>query len=155
MANVLLVFWSRFGTTERLALAAAVGAVNGRANIRLRWLREDVSEDELAAVPGWKERRAQMEREYIAPRPVDLEWAHGLVLATPERVGADAPQWQAFFALGSLEGKAGGALGPLADAMHRAGMRVVEGSGESSGTDAARALGRRVAGAASAGSAAR
>ena len=38
--NVLVVFCSRTGRTEKLALAAAVGAVQARANIRLRWLRE-------------------------------------------------------------------------------------------------------------------
>ena len=38
--NVLVVFWSRTGVTEKLALAAALGAVQANANIRFRWLRE-------------------------------------------------------------------------------------------------------------------
>jgi hypothetical protein len=37
--NVLVTFWSRTGVTEKLALAAALGAVQAKANIRLRWLR--------------------------------------------------------------------------------------------------------------------
>ena len=143
MANVLVVFWSRFGATERLALAAAVGAVQGRANIRLRWLREESCEE---SSPGWKETRARMEREYIAPRAVDLEWANGIVLATPARISADAAEWQAFFNLGSLRGKVGGAIGALAPAMSQCQMTVLETSAtEATEADRARALGRRVA----------
>ena len=38
--NALVVFYSRHGETERLALAAGVGAVQARANIRLRRLKD-------------------------------------------------------------------------------------------------------------------
>ena len=143
MANVLVVFWSRFGETERLALAAALGAVQGRCNIRLRWLREDTCDP---TVPGWQETRERMEKEYIAPRPVDLEWAHGLVLATPPRVDANAAEWRAFFGLRGLEGKTGGGIGSLSDAMAQCQMTIVEASAqEGSEADRARNLGRRVA----------
>ena len=36
--NIVVTFYSLHGLTEKLALAAAVGAVQGRANIRLRRL---------------------------------------------------------------------------------------------------------------------
>ena len=38
--NVLVIFYSRSGATETLALAAAVGAVQARGSIRLRRLSD-------------------------------------------------------------------------------------------------------------------
>ena len=38
--NVVVVFYSRYGATEQLALAAGVGAVQAHANIRLRRLKD-------------------------------------------------------------------------------------------------------------------
>lgn len=62
-ANVVIVFDSRDESIERLALAAAVGAVQGRAFIRLRRL------------PGTPETP-----EYVTPRDADMEWAAAIVL---------------------------------------------------------------------------
>src|SRR6266852_9091624 len=95
-ATVVVVFWSRMGSTERLALAAAVGAVQSRATIRLRWLREEADDAAIDATPGWRENRERMSQEYIAPRDVDLEW-DGLILLTPAHIGAEAAEWRAFF----------------------------------------------------------
>ena len=101
-ANVIIVFWSRLGSTEKLALNAAVGAVEGRANIRLRWVKEAACDVSNAA---WSETRARMEAEYIQPRVIDIEWAEGIVLATPEGVGPHAKEWSDFLALASFRGK--------------------------------------------------
>ena len=84
--NVVVTFCSRTGATEELALAAAVGAVQARANIRLRWLRE-AEED-----PAAKEHRDRMTREYVAPRDADAEWAHVLILGVPSRLNISAPE---------------------------------------------------------------
>jgi len=59
--NVLVVFPTRGESMERLALAAAVGAVQARANIRLRCLE------------------AAADRDFIAPRDADAEWADAIV----------------------------------------------------------------------------
>ena len=98
--NVLVVFCSRTGATEKLALAAAVGAVQARANIRLRWLREAADDRTILGVPGWKENRERMEKEYIAPREVDAEWADAIV------IGANGTEPELKDYLGSLAGKA-------------------------------------------------
>jgi hypothetical protein len=82
--NVLVVFCSR---TEPLALAAALGCVQAKANIRLRWLRR-ADDDGVGGIPGWKENRRRMEQEYIAPRAVDAEWAHAILIGV-HGVGAD------------------------------------------------------------------
>lgn len=59
--NVLVVFPTRGESMERLALAAAVGAVQGRANIRLRCLE------------------AAADKDFIVPRDADAEWADAIL----------------------------------------------------------------------------
>ena len=71
-ARVLVVFYSRCGETEKLALAAAVRAVQARANIRLRRL-PDVTES-----GDCKEETARMKKEYVAPAEADIEWAESI-----------------------------------------------------------------------------
>jgi len=132
MATVVVVFWSRLGSTERLALAAAVGAVQQRATIRLRWLPEPAEEAAIASVPGWRENRERMLQEYIAPREIDIEGANSMVLLTPSHVGPDAPEWRAFFELvrrvcATKEKPAACESSLFFDHMVRAGLRVLPG----------------------------
>lgn len=115
--NTLVTFSSRTGATERLALAAAVGAVQARANIRLRWLREDADDLAVDSVSGWRENRDRMIREYIAPREIDFLWAEVLVVAMPARDGVSSPEWKTYLdglgvlqSAGKLHGKVGTAF---------------------------------------------
>lgn len=84
--NVVVTFCSRTGATEEMALAAAVGAVQARGNIRLRWLREAAEAEEAAG------HRARMSQEYVAPRDTDAEWADVWILAVPARLRVSAPE---------------------------------------------------------------
>jgi NAD(P)H dehydrogenase (quinone) len=77
--NALVVFYSRHGETERLALAAGVGAVQARANIRLRRLK-DLADP--AADPVWIENLTRMLPDYIAPREIDADWADVILTAS-------------------------------------------------------------------------
>ncbi len=79
-------------------MTAAVGAVQQRAQIRLRWLREEIDDQKVERVPDWSENRERMSMEYIAPREIDIQGADGLVLLTSQD-GAHAPEWNAFFDL--------------------------------------------------------
>lgn len=164
--NVLVTFWSRTGVTEKLALAAALGAVQAKANIRLRWLRETVPPSDVESVSGWRENRARMEMEYVTPRETDLVWAEATVIAMPATVNIAAPELRSYFELmarlhenGKLGCRVGAAflsnahaLGPedsLLAAMYASLAQldliiVPQGKGPSNPLEAARLDGRRV-----------
>jgi NAD(P)H dehydrogenase (quinone) len=152
--NVLVVFSSRTGRTERLALAAAVGAVQARANIRLRWLREEADGQTMEGVPGWKENRERMEKEYIAPREIDATWADAMIVATngaPPELKDYLGLLDALRAAGKLGGKVAGACsesGPdcvsLSVSLEQLGLVVVPAGSNSDLLENARLQGRRV-----------
>jgi len=73
--NVLVIFHSRSGATEKLALAAAVGAVQARANIRMRRLPDSSEESS----PG-NEALVRMRREYVPPTKTDALWADAIII---------------------------------------------------------------------------
>jgi NAD(P)H dehydrogenase (quinone) len=143
--NVVVVFHSRSGSTEQLALAAAVGAVQGRANIRLRRLPDVADEAAIAGDPQWKEHHERMNREYVAPRETDAAWADAIVIGIAAGAGDIAP------AFGSYAGKIGAVFADgsgshaLRAAMDRAGLIVLPDEHGSDAITAARLLGRRVA----------
>lgn len=94
--NVLVVFYSRGGLTERLAVLIAEGALQGGANIRLRRARDTASEDVVSDVPGWRENRDRMHSEFAAPREVDVEWADAIAFGTPAAHSAVSEELQLF-----------------------------------------------------------
>ena len=133
--NVVVVFYSRMGSTEQLALAAAVGAVQCRANIRLR-------------------RLPQGNEEYVAPREADATWADAIMVGIPSGSADLSPEFVRYFESLNAAGKIGASFteGPGRDTleatMRGAGLIIVT---ETRGPDAltsARLLGRRVADAA-------
>jgi len=154
--NVLVVFYSRYGRTERVALAVGLGAVQARANIRLRRV------DDLAAPvdDAWRENHARMAMDYVKPRLEDSGWADVIALATPvdscaeleaflRTLGADAPIERTLagkIAAPIASDDAPSVLGPLYAAAAHAGLIVVPpDGGGGDGLARARAYGRRVA----------
>jgi NAD(P)H dehydrogenase (quinone) len=146
--NVVVVFYSRTGTTERLALTAAVGAVQGRANIRLRRLRDRADQ-------------ATVDKEYIAPRDSDAEWADAIIMGMPAEAETLPAVFQEYFdsldALrdrGKFEGKIGASFmhwrwtAPLYAAMCGAGLITVPALPGPDLLAAAESQGRRIANAA-------
>jgi hypothetical protein len=93
--NAVVIFYSRDGHTESLALAAGVGAIQARATVRLRKILE-IGDAQTT------------ESEYIAPRQIDRDWADILVLAIP----SDAPDEINRY-LGSLKGLSGKIAAPF------------------------------------------
>jgi flavodoxin len=92
---VLVAFYSRGGATERLATAAAVGAVQGRAAIRLRRMPDVDAAGTLAAFPDHAEALRRMQKEYVAPREADVLAADVLIFASTPDVSASSPEWSA------------------------------------------------------------
>jgi hypothetical protein len=92
--NVLVVFYSCSGVTEKLALAAAVGAVQARGSIRMRRLT-DSGED----IPECRDSLARMRREYVPPTPADVTWADAVVVGMKETIAGvvkttgEATEW--------------------------------------------------------------
>jgi NAD(P)H dehydrogenase (quinone) len=112
--KVLIVFYSRTGTIERLARAVAEGAESESATLRLRRAREVVGADIIGSVPGWKESAEAMNARYPAPTLEDAIWADAVIFGTPTRFGNVCSELKAYidgmgglWAKGALNGKAG------------------------------------------------
>lgn len=95
-ANVLVVFYSRTGVTETLALAAGVGAVQAKASIRLRRIPDLADEKTIAAHKNWVESRDRMNKEYVGPTEADVAWADAILLAAPHGFDASSPELSGF-----------------------------------------------------------
>ena len=117
MANILVAFYSRDGSTEALANAVAEGAMAGGAGVRIRRAREVVGKEVMAEAPGWIEQAERMNADYEAPTPDDALWADGIVFGTPTRFGLVSSELKAYldslgglWARGKLAGKVGSAF---------------------------------------------
>ena len=111
--NALVVFYSRYGTTEKLALAAGLGAIQADANIRLRRVADHADPASIAADANWKKNLDRMNRDYVAPRPADPAWADVIFLATPAESSAEVESYVASLpSIGSMSGKLAAPLAP-------------------------------------------
>ena len=139
--NVLVVFYSRGGEAERLAVCIAEGAVQAGARIRLRRARDVAPEERIARDARWAEARDRMHQEYAAPTLRDAEWADAIAFGTRGAGGSVSPELAAYidwiaadvapkgriasvFASG-LEGVSGqAAVSQVQQVLLRAGMTV-------------------------------
>jgi NAD(P)H dehydrogenase (quinone) len=117
-AKILIPFYSRTGTVERLANAVAEGAKAEGADVKLRRVREFVPAEVMAQAQGWKEQAEAMNAKYEAPTPDDAVWADAIIFGTPTRFGGPAAELKAYidglgglWAKGTLNGKLGSAFG--------------------------------------------
>ena len=111
--NALVVFYSRYGATEKLALAAGLGAIQADANIRLRRIADGADAPTIAADVQWKKNLDRMNRDYVAPRPADPVWADVIILATPAESSSEVESYVASLSsLGSMNGKLAAPLAP-------------------------------------------
>jgi NAD(P)H dehydrogenase (quinone) len=86
--NLLVIFYSRSGLTERLAVLVAEGAIQEGAKIRLRRSRDVMPEEVIAADEAWRSERDRMHKEYAAPRLEDVAWADVVAFGTPAAPGS-------------------------------------------------------------------
>jgi NAD(P)H dehydrogenase (quinone) len=154
--GVLVVFYSRYGKAEQLALAAGVGAIQARANIRLRRLADLADTATIQADAKWARNLERMNMDYVVPRPADPTWADVIVLVTPASSPAELERYvDSLRSLGQMAGKiaapvASGpgesALTPIYASAAHAGLIVVPAPADSGDAVAnARAHGRHVA----------
>ncbi|MBV8865401.1 MAG: NAD(P)H-dependent oxidoreductase [Acidobacteriaceae bacterium] len=102
--NVLVVFYSRTGLTERLAVLLAEGAIQAGAKIRLRRSRDLMPEEVIVADEAWRSERDRMEKEFAAPRLEDVAWADVIALGTPATTGGVSVELGATLAqIGTLD----------------------------------------------------
>jgi NAD(P)H dehydrogenase (quinone) len=94
--KILIVFYSRGGSVEKLARAIAEGAQSTDAEVRLRRARELVSEEIMAAAPGWRDNAERMNSEFKAPSAEDADWADGIAFGAPTRFGSASSELRAF-----------------------------------------------------------
>jgi len=116
--NLLIAFYSRGGVTEKLALGVAEGAKAAGADVRLRRVRDIVSEEVKAQVSGWKEHEERMRATHGHPTIEDALWADAIIFGSPTRFGNVSAELKAFidslgglWFQGKLNGKAGGVFG--------------------------------------------
>jgi hypothetical protein len=127
--NVLVVFYSLYGAAERLALRAGVGAVQARANIRLRRLADIGGPSVFEQDGKLRPQHQQMLADYIAPRETDVEWADLFLVACPEVSAYDPSEVEQFLQnLANVKGKTAALITPkvaLATAAASVGLRLV------------------------------
>jgi hypothetical protein len=135
--NVLVVFYSRYGAAEKLALAAGVGAIQARGNIRLRRVADLADAAAIASDAAWRAQLARMTMDYVAPRPADPSWADVIVLATP---AASADEVAGYLAtLPSLAPMAGRIAAPLCPGDDPATLRDLQAAAAAAGLTVASA----------------
>ena len=121
--NTLVVFYSRYGTAEKLALAAGLGAIQADANIRLRRLADHAEMTTIAADREWKTNLDRMNRDYVVPRPADPVWADVIILATPADSSKELEAYVA--SLSSVGPMAGKIAAPLSEGNRDATLKPV------------------------------
>ena len=124
----------------------------------MRRLPDPADGANVETVPGWKENRERMNREYVAPRETDATWADAIIVGMPAGTDTLSVECRQYFdslcALrdqGKFEGKIGSsftqgaATAPLYAAMSRAGLITVPVTPNPDGLEAGRLQGRQVA----------
>lgn len=152
--EVLITFYSRCGSTEKLAHAAAVGAVQARSQIRFRRL-PDIG-NPIADSQECQKLLDRMRKEYVAPSEADVLRADVIIFVAPAGFRAVAPEWTTYLDLiqdlrsaGKLEGKVAAAIqndtnaDELAALVLRLGFIVVPTSANAESAARALAHGRR------------
>jgi hypothetical protein len=90
-----------------------LGAIQAKANIRLRRVPDLASEETIAADASWHENRERMKLDYVAPREADAPWADVIFFVTPMDTSAEVERYVAVLhAHGPYPGKIGAPFCP-------------------------------------------
>jgi hypothetical protein len=123
---VLIIFSCNTGDTEKLALSAAVGAIQARALIRLRRLQDPDSSETTETL-------SRMRKEYVPPTDKDILGADVVILVSNATADCSTNPWQSLVALlrklhaeKMLEGKVRAAFGGIGPSMAELGFTSEE-----------------------------
>jgi hypothetical protein len=110
--GVVVAFSSRCGSTETIAHAAAVGAVNARALPRLRRLADDGP-----VAPECADTLRRLKKEYVPPTEADIAGASALMIVPTAGMTPASGVWRPLIDLldklssaGTLAGKVGAVI---------------------------------------------
>lgn len=116
MAKIAIIYYSSTGNTYQVAKAAAAGAKETGAEVRLLKVAELAPDAAIDSNPAW---RAHVDATQDVPvaTPEDLDWADGFLFGSPTRFGLPAAQLKQFidqcggmWFTGKLQDKAAGAF---------------------------------------------
>ncbi|MDY6836003.1 MAG: NAD(P)H:quinone oxidoreductase [Chloroflexota bacterium] len=95
--KVLILFYSRYGNTARLAegIAAGVRKVEG-AEVLMRKVNETAPAQVIANDPNWKLAHDEMAQKYNPPTLDDLEQSDAIVFGSPTRFGNMSAEMKLF-----------------------------------------------------------
>lgn len=95
MTNILILYYSTYGTNAAMAEIAAK-SLEDKANVRLRKIPETAPMDIINSQEAWK---ANYDKQASTPDVTseDLVWANGIIFSLPTRFGNIPSQAQAFF----------------------------------------------------------
>ncbi|MET0233036.1 MAG: NAD(P)H:quinone oxidoreductase [Kibdelosporangium sp.] len=109
--NAAIIYYSATGTVHSLAQAAAEGAEEAGAQVRLRKVAETAPPEAINARPAWVQ-HIRATAGVAEARHDDLAWADVVLFGTPTRFGNVSAQLKAFidttgplWAQGELAGK--------------------------------------------------
>jgi NAD(P)H dehydrogenase (quinone) len=113
--KILIVFYSRYGNTARLAEGVANGArkVEG-AEVMMRKVNETAPAEVISRDEKWQQAHDEMTQKYHPPNTAELEEADAIVFGSPTRYGNMSAELKLFidttgplWAQGKLIGKVG------------------------------------------------
>lgn len=93
--NVAVIYYSATGNVYQLARAAAEGATESGAEVRLRKVRELAPPEAIDGNPAWS-LTARETADVLEASLDDLAWAEVVLFGTPTRYGAIAAQLKQF-----------------------------------------------------------
>ncbi|MBO4159251.1 MULTISPECIES: NAD(P)H:quinone oxidoreductase [Micromonospora] len=93
--NLAIIYYSATGTVHTLAQAAAEGARQAGANVRLRKVAESAPAEAVDARAEWAQ-HVQDTADVEVASGDDLDWADAALLGTPTRFGNVSSQLKAF-----------------------------------------------------------
>jgi NAD(P)H dehydrogenase (quinone) len=93
--NLSVIYYSATGTVHQLAQAAAAGAEQSGAEVRLLKVPETTPGETINAIPAWARHLASTADDPEASLD-DLVWADAMLFGAPVRFGNPASQLRAF-----------------------------------------------------------